>query len=163
MLNNKAAVMAVITAALLMTGCTTYGEMGFTGGVSATQIDGNTFRIESRGNAFAGSSQIKDFAMMRAAEATLQSGNDYFVIVTAEDMSRTDISVTPRTATSQTNVFGNTATTQTTYSGGEINSYDKPGQDLIIKVFKGDKPQNNPNAYSAREIVQFLGPKVKKS
>ena len=30
----------------------------------------------------------------------------------------------------------------------------------MIKMFKGQKPANNPNAYDARETLQYLGPQL---
>ena len=156
-----------IAAALLvlcagLSACATkYQDMGFTGGVEATQIDGNTFRITAKGNGFTRGEAIKDYAMMKAAETTLAAGCDYFIIIGQENTSRTTFSSSPGMATSTTTRTGGVATTTTHYSGDDVDEVFKPGQDLTIKVFKGSKPENNMAAYDAREVATFLGPKVK--
>src|ERR1700733_5435115 len=47
-----------------------YQEMGFTGGVAAQQITADTWRIQSRGNAYTASSTIQDFVLLKAGEKT---------------------------------------------------------------------------------------------
>ena len=154
---------AILFSCLLLAACRTpYQDMGFLGGVDATQIDSSTFRISAKGNAYTRSETIQDFAMMKAAETTLGSGNDYFVILGAQDMTRQETSVTPGTSTSTTSFSGGVARTETDYSGPQISQYVKPGQNLMIKVFKGRKPQDNPAAFDAREVITFLGPKIKR-
>jgi hypothetical protein len=155
-------ILAPLALSVLLCGCATkYQEMGFMGGVEATQIDGNTFRVTAKGNGYTRGETIKDYALMKAAETTLGAGCDYFVVIGQENVSRSSIFSTPGTATSTTTVTGNVANTTTNYSGPQIDEVFKPGQDLMIKVFKGQKPENNPAAFDAHEVTAFLGPKVR--
>jgi len=150
------------TLALLLglTACSTpYQEMGFTGGVSATQIDGNTYRITAMGNGATALDDIQNYAMMKAAETTLAAGADYFVILASADRSSELTISTPGTATSTTNFIGGTAFTSTNYNPGADIPVFKPGQSLTIKVFKGTKPDTT-SAFDAHEVARFLGPKV---
>src|SRR5258708_32177982 len=50
-------------------------------GVSATRIDGDTFRVEATGNKLNKQTELQDFVMRKAAELTLESGNDIFLLV----------------------------------------------------------------------------------
>jgi hypothetical protein len=146
---------------LLLACATKYQNMNFLGGVDATQIDSNTFRISAKGNAYTRSDRIQNYALMKAAETTLSSGNDYFVILGSQDTTRRGVDVTPGKATSTTTITGGIATAETHYSDPDITEYVKPGQDLMIRVFKGAKPKDNAAAFDAHEVVSFLGPKVK--
>jgi predicted metal-dependent enzyme (double-stranded beta helix superfamily) len=45
-----------------------------------------------------------------------------------------------------------------TFGSGSVVPVHKYGTDALIKMFKGQKPANDPNAYDARETLQYLGP-----
>ena len=149
--------------ALGLAACATpYQSQGFTGGVGATQIDANTIRITARGNAFTGAAQIANYAMLKAAEETEARGYDLFLIVQSDDRSRRGAFTTGGSASSQIDTFGSSATVTTTYDPPSITPYVKPGEDLIIKIFKGMKPNDAPpNLYNAHEVIMFLGPQVR--
>ena len=149
-----------MAAALLLFGCSTpYQEMGFSGGVLAQQMTANTFRIVARGNGYTGTTRVQDYLMLKAAETTLQNGGTHFAINDTADASDTSQIVTGGTA--QTQVVGNTA--YTTYSPPVVSNVFKPGEDAYIRVLNvpaGHPPP--PGAISAAEIVQFVGPRVKR-
>jgi hypothetical protein len=42
--------------------------MGFSGGVAAQQITADTWRIQSRGNAYTGASTVQDYVLLKAAD-----------------------------------------------------------------------------------------------
>jgi len=149
----------VVTLCLLLIGCgTKYQEMGFTGGVSAEQITKDTYRIVARGNGNTRSTTIQDYALLKAAETTKDAGATHFVIIGAADATRTDQIVVPGTST--TTFSGNTA--YTTRSPGYVDNIIKPGQDVHIRVLKLTPGQQMPGAYAADEIIQFIGPRVKR-
>jgi uncharacterized protein (UPF0333 family) len=152
--------MAIVTAlGLLLAGCgTNYQEMGFTGGVSAEQITKDTYRIIARGNGNTRSTTIQDYALLKAAETTKAAGATHFAIISAADATTSDTIVVPGTST--TTFSGNTA--YTTRSPGYVDNIIKPGQDVHIRVLKLAAGQQMPNVYSADEIIQFIGPRVKR-
>jgi hypothetical protein len=81
-------------------GCATkYQEMGFTGGVAAQQVTADTWRIQSRGNAYTGASTVQDYVLLKAAETTQAAGGTHFQIVSAADASRASTLVTPGSST----------------------------------------------------------------
>jgi hypothetical protein len=62
--------------------------------------------------------------------------------------------------TSTTTFSGNTA--YTTRSPGYVDNIIKPGQDVHIRVLRLAPGQQIPGVYSADEIIQFIGPRVKR-
>lgn len=62
----------------------------------------------------------------------------------------------------QTTSYTNGTTTQTVSSPGSAFGIVKPGEDVIIKMYKGMKPANAPaNVYVAAEVIEFVGPQVR--
>lgn len=148
--------------ALLVAGCATeYGEMGFTGGVRADQISANQYRIVSRGNGYSDASSIADYAIRKAAEVTLESGNEWFLVMGRDDQSGVSLSATttPTQTTGTINTWGNTATYNATTYGGRVNiqTIVKPGEDLLILVGSGPQPDA---AYNAAETLRYVAPRT---
>jgi hypothetical protein len=136
---------------------TPYQEMGFAGGVAAQQITANTYRIVSRGNGYTSATAIQDYTLLKAAETTRQAGGTYFLIISAADASSVGQITIPGTA--QTHFVGNFA--YTTYDPPTTHRYIRPGQDTYIRVLTvapGQAPP--PGAFSADEIIQFIGKRV---
>jgi hypothetical protein len=164
-------ILIVIGIALLLTACATvYQPVGFTGGYSHVQIDANTYRVSFRGNGYTPRDRVETYLMYRCAELTAEAGYDYFVIVGGgTDVSR-GVVTTPGTYRSTTTgsamAFGNTAsgsaTTTGTYTPGQTFIITKHEGTAMIKVFKGEKPSENPSAFIASEVLQYLGPNVEK-
>jgi hypothetical protein len=127
---------------LLVGSCATpYQAVGFAGGYSDTQIGRNTFLVSFRGNAYTSAQQAYEFLLYRCAELMIQNDFDYFIV---SDRS-TDTSRQVTTVDSS----GRYATTRA-----------KPRVEATIQAFSGEKPAGNPDAFDARETMQYLGPKV---
>lgn len=62
--------------------------------------------------------------------------------------------------TGSATAYGNTAygsaTTTGTYTPGQSFVMTKYGGTATIRVFKGEKPAENPNAFVAKEVLQYL-------
>ncbi len=139
-------------------GSTPYQQMGFSGGVDTQQITADTYRIVARGNASTSSTRIQDYTLLKAAETTRAAGGTHFAIVSAADASSVGQITTGGTA--QTTFVGNMATT--TYNPPTTHHYVKPGQDTYIRVLNITPGQAPPRgAYSADEIIQHVGARVK--
>ena len=142
---------------------TPYQSMGFTGGVESQQMTGDTFRIVARGNGYTGGTQIQDYTLLKAAETTKAAGGTHFLIVNSSDASRTGTIVTPGQATTTAYGNGGYATATTTYTPAMASSFIKPGQDTYIRVISVPSGQALPvGAFSADEIIQFVGSRVKR-
>lgn len=162
-------VMVVLTA-LLAACATTYHSSGFTGGYSDAQIDSNTYKVLFKGNGYTSRDRVETYLMYRCAELTAQAGFDYFVILDGSTDTRHNTVTTPGSYTSTTTgsatVYGNTAygsaTTTGTFNPGQTLHITKYGGTALIKVFKGDKPPDDLRAFVAKEVIQYLGPNIKK-
>jgi len=139
---------AAVGVSLMLSACATpYQEMGALGGVKATRISGDTAQITARGNAYTDPDTIQRYALRRAAEETVADGFDLFRIST--DLDRTQ-------AGSQS--FGYA-------TGGRYSAFGsaftmpivKPGQTLLIRMYKGPKPDPMPDGmFDAREVQTYL-------
>ena len=152
-------VLVTISLALLLAGCATdYQPDGFTGGFSETQLDENLFEIRFKGNAFVGTDTARDYAMLRAAEVTLQNGYEYFIVLGEED--RTQVSTHTYGGSSTTTydgtMTGNSVygTANTTYNPPQTNTYHKPISRKTIMLFH-EKPEGV-ISYSARFVRKSI-------
>ncbi len=135
-------------------GCATpYQPVGLGGGYSETQLAPDVFRVNVRGNGYTSNERAQDFALLRAAELTLQHGFKYFAII--DESSSTDVSTYSTPGSSQTtgsstgtaNVYGNYGTYQGTYSGTttynppQTYNIHKPRSSISVRCF-ADKPDS---------------------
>jgi len=144
----------------IIAGCATpYQRKGFKGGYSDFRIDANTFRVQFTGNAHTSQETVEVYAFYRCAEVTLNAGFDYFLLVGERG-----------------EVYRQTAATpgfyQSRYHHGRFSSFyipsqfiqtTKHGSFVTIKAFNGQKPQGEPSAYDAREVIKYLGQQIKMS
>jgi len=156
---------ATVGFCVLLAGCaTSYGDMGFTGGVSADRLSETTFRISARGNGYTDRDRVADFSLRKAAEATLEAGYTWFGIVSSEDRSSSGYVVNraPTYTTAQATAYGNTAygSSTTTGGGSTISSYVKPGETMVIQIGRGPTP---PGAMDAAETLRYVVPRTERS
>ncbi len=128
---------------------TPYQKMGLLGGVQATQITDDTFQITARGNGYTDPDTIQRYVLRKAAEQTLASGFDVFVIG-----SETDRSGHGTVGTAYGGGGGGSA-----FAFGSSWSVIKPGETVLVKMVKGPKPVPTPlGVYDAREVLRYLIP-----
>lgn len=116
----------------------------------------DTFRIKSRGNAYTAGTTVQDYVLLKAAETTKANGGTHFILISAADASSTVEISTP--GTMNTSVHGRTAFT--TYSPPTTSTMIKPGQDAYIRVLRLAPGQPMAGAFSADEIIQYVGSRV---
>ena len=94
---------------ILVSSCaTTYQSSSFTGGYVDTQLSETLWKVSVNGNGFTSSSVVGDYALLRAAELTLEKGYKYFVIAGYD-----------KNKTSSISKIGN----NTSYTTGMIDGY----------------------------------------
>ena len=157
--------LAAIFVALTLSACATpYGKYGLLGGFTDARIDDNTFSISVDANGFTTQQTTSIQALYRAAELTIENGFDYFFIADATKNSTSMAMAIPGSSTSNTtvNAYGSTAyaRTTTTSTPTVFMPVVFPNSTLIIKSFKGTKPQAETNAYDARAVMKYLGPQI---
>ncbi len=156
---------AVICLVLTLTACATpYGKYGLLGGYTDSRIDENTFSISVDTNGFTSQQTTSMQALYRAAELTVENGFDFFIIASGANSSTSMAMAMPSSSTSNTtvNAYGSTAyaRTTTTYAPTTVMPVVFPNSTLIIKSFKGAKPEGVPNAYDAHAVMKYLGPQL---
>ncbi len=140
----------------------------FDDGYSTQQIESNRFRISFRGNSLTARQTVDTYMLYRAAEVTLQSGGDYFIVVnkdvdknTAYENYGDDLAWGWGGGWGWRHGFGGPG-----FGGGfgggvdytrPINSYDAIAD---IVTYRGPKPAGNPNAYDAHEVLKAIGPTI---
>lgn len=162
-------VVLAAAAAFSLSACATgYHAPGITGGVSAMHLDSTTVKVVAKGNGMTSLDTIQAYAMRKAAEETLASGYDYFAVMGAEDRSSRVTGVVPGYAQTNgvgtANVYGGTVTgtysSSTMYTPARAYDFTKPGQALIIKLYKaGEQPKG---AFKASEVLSYLVPATSK-
>ena len=60
--------------------CTPYQSVGFLGGYTEVRVNPRSYTVNFKGNGFLGRATAHQYALRRAAELTLQSGLDGFVV-----------------------------------------------------------------------------------
>ncbi|MDN5942172.1 MAG: hypothetical protein L0H94_09845 [Nitrospira sp.] len=157
--------LAVVFMVATLSACATpYGEYGILGGFTDARIDENTFSISVDTNGLTSQQTTSMHALFRASELTVENGFDYFVIASDANNSTSMAMVMPGGSTSNTtiNTYGSTAygRTTTTYAPTTVVPVVYPNSTLIIKSFKGTKPEGVPNAYDARSVMKYIGPQI---
>jgi len=139
-------IIGLIVIGLALASCATpYAANGLLGGYSETALAEDVYRITFKGNAYTSAERVQDFALMRAAELTIEKGYSHFVLLDAASGGRPYSIVTPgqSTTTGTATAYGNTATYSgsTTYTPPVVYSMFKPETGLIIKLANG-KPDS---------------------
>jgi hypothetical protein len=155
----------LLAASALLTACATpYGKYGILGGYTDSRIDENTFSISVDTNGFTNQQTTSMHALYRAAELTIENGFDFFVISNGANNSSSMAMAMPGASTSRTtvNAYGSTAyaRTTTTYAPTTVVPIVFPNSTLVIKSFKGTKPEGVASAYDARSLIKHLGPQI---
>jgi hypothetical protein len=134
-------------------------------GYTTQQLEANRFRISFKGNSLTTRQTVDTYMLYRAAEVTLESGYDYFIVAnkdvdknTAYENYADDLAWGWGGGWGWRRGFG----PGPAYGGGidytrPINSYDAIAD---VLAFRGTKPPNDPRAYNAREVMNAIGPTI---
>jgi hypothetical protein len=157
----------LLAAASLLGACATpYGQASssFTGyGYQDYRIDSNTVSVSFSGNGMTSKQAVEMNLLYRCAQITQDSGYDYFVI--ADQSTEATLNSSPGYYTGVQPAFiaapgawpGQYYSPGTYFPGVIWTEY---GSQATIKMFKGQKPEGNPLAYNARDVLEHLGPDV---
>lgn len=137
----------VAAAALLLAGCATeYQKSGATGGFKETQLGPDLFRVSFTGNSYTSQEKVQDYALLRAAELTLESGARYFAVVSSKDQSKSNTYVSDGYVYSRGD--------KTYYTSPTVNTYYHPGVGMVVRTFK-EKPKAV-TAFDAQFLVKSI-------
>jgi hypothetical protein len=121
----------LITLVIFLGGCATgYHSRSFNGGYSEIMTNQDSFIVTFSGNRYTSGERTMRYALLRAAELTLNNGYKYFAILSSVDQTSSyNYSNTSGNALGSGNSFGYSSFT---YSGSIV----KPGISIRIKCFK---------------------------
>jgi hypothetical protein len=106
-------------ASVILSGCATpYGPHQIAGGYSDVRIQNDAFRIVFDGNGFIHKSAVDYYALVRAAEITVQNGRDYFRILGGNTDIRTINVFIPGQTFANSNTYGTGFGSATAYPIG---------------------------------------------
>ncbi len=133
------------------------------GGYSEQRIENNRYRIRFIGNSSTPRETVENYMLYRAAELTLNAGYDYFVMSGNDTEARTRYSQSVSAYGGPSGGWGwgwggrggvgfgiSSATPITDYNA-----------QAIVLMFKGKKPDADPNAYDARAVRESLQPLIR--
>ena len=158
------------TAASLLAACATQTPYqpappgNSTYGFHEQRIEDNRVRISFRGNTLTDRETVETYLLYRAAEVTVESGRDYFIVANRDTEEHSRLQGTggyrPRFGFdywyfSPRHGWGPWYDPfwDDPVSYREVNRYEAVAE---IAMFNGSKPQNDPNAFDAREVMGNL-------
>lgn len=153
-----------LVAALFAASCTTYGEMGYAGGVEHRQVGQQVYQIRAGGNAFARLGQIEDFIYLRAAEIGRANGFSHFALLSDESGYRSEtITTGGYNYSGTTNCFGSTCNTFGNMSGPTTSTMRKPEAEMRLMFFSPEQfaslsPQEQAMTLAVDSVWNELAP-----
>lgn len=154
---------------------TPYGPASQGGGFgfAEQQIEQDRFRISFRGNSSTRRETVENSLLYRAAELTLQQGYDYFIVVENETEASRSFYNTAYPAFYGRYRYGSPffrsgfGFPYYAYGFGWGVPYDAYTTEVrrysavaFVVMQAGEKPEDNPQAFTARQVLDNLGPVV---
>jgi hypothetical protein len=153
------AVAGLLALLLVLAGCaadpTPYQPATNGYGFSQQQIENNRYRVTFAGNSATSLDTVRSYMLYRAAEITVESGHDYFVVADQNAQSTTTYRGTGSTPFGFGTGFdsGGFGVGFSSFSAYPIDSYTAWAD---IVVGDGPKPAGDLNAYDARDVLSQL-------
>lgn len=187
---NTAAIAIVLALAAGLASCTTATPyqpdirgQKVSGGYSEQRIEGNRWRVNFEGNSLTARETVEGYLLYRAAELTLQQGDDWFSIVDRDTQThvRTYIDPDPFYNPWYGPGFGYWRPHWRYYGGGfgwrtwspywgdpfwadriDVHTVQRYEASAEIVTYKGAKPAADPRAFDARAVIDNLGPRIQR-
>ena len=159
-----------VVALLVLSACATatpYQPAVDGRGFTEQQIENNRFRVTFTGNSLTPRTTVEDYMLYRAAEVTLATGRDYFVVSDRNTDARTAYQSDYPGGLGLGLGFGRGHRFHHAYGFGGIGfgtstpvtSYQTS---IEVVMHDGSKPADDVQAYDARDVIQRLGPTIRR-
>lgn len=173
----------IVAAIITLAGCTTatpYQPLTpgsqTSGGYSEQQIERNRFRVTFSGNSMTSRETVERYLLYRAAELTKQRGFDWFVMADRKT-DRHSQTFVDRPFTAGPYGYWGPAWRYRGRSFGwrswdpfwgdpfwdrsiDVTTIDQYEATAEIVMRRGPKPENNPRAFDAADVLSNLGPSI---
>lgn len=160
-----AAALAVTAAACAQQ--TAYGPANGRTGYAEQKIENNRYRVSFSGNSLTERETVETYLLYRAAELTVNSGYDYFIVVQQD---------TEKSTTYRSTFYDYPYPHHFWYSWygypyshfgadiaiGDTRPVERYRAVAEIVMYSGEKPQDDPSAFDAREVMKHLGPTIRR-
>lgn len=135
-------------------------------GFTQQRLEDNRYRIVFRGNSLTAPQVVEDYMLYRAAEITLQSGYDYFVVADKDlDKSTQYLATFTDPGYPYYGPYYNRRFPPYWYGPrfetGSLRPIERFTATANIVLHRGAKPRDAPEAYDAREVIARLGPTIR--
>ena len=131
---------------------------GFRGGYSDQQLDADTFRVAFKGNEHTPASTVETYLLYRCAELAVEKGYDYFIIMDQKVVRKMGVYSYPGMVnTGPSKGYGGNVSP----SGLKVYHLDRV-EGMTIKAFKGTAPSDDPEAFTAREVMNDLSGQIQR-
>lgn len=164
---------SILLMVFVVSGCASqspYAPAGKNGyGYQESQLTENRYRVSFTGNSHTSSELVKDYALLRAAELTLQQGREWFKVVNREtdkqsrQSSGAGLSASrPYSVSRDCGLLGCRTTSSSIHTGASISSTRQSNRYASsIEIVMGTGEPDDPDVvYNAREIIQSLRKKA---
>lgn len=127
-------------------------------GYSEQQLEDDRYRVSFTGNSATSREAVQNYMLFRAAEVTLESGNDYFTVVDQQVEGTSTGTASPRVGVGVgSGGSSNIGVGISTFLGGGGNAARYTAYaDILVR--EGEKPAGDPDSYDARDLIERLRP-----
>lgn len=142
----------------------TVGKSGF----YDQRIDDHRYRVTFTGNTSTPRETVEDYLLYRAAELTIEQGSDYFIITEKDTEAKKSYSTTPHRPAFYGRYYhydGYHSPGFPYYAYGydwgyphepDIHEFTRYSAIAYIALYSGTKPSNNPQAFTAKDVLKNL-------
>lgn len=157
------AIAAVLAACATETPYSPADDRGY--GFTEQKIESDRYRITFAGNSLTDRQTVETYLLYRAAELTLQNGFDFFQLTENDTEAKRTYSSTGPNSPIFYGRFGFPG--YYAYGWGWGYPYDTTIREIrrysataYVRLRAGEKPEDDPLAYDARDVIANLGPLI---
>jgi hypothetical protein len=173
---KRIAIGVTLALALALAACQTtptpYQPLGapgatVSGGFTDQRLDGTHFRVTFRGNSVTSREQVETFMFYRAAELTVGRGFDWFEMAHRDIENRGGAYIngwgagwSPSWRFRGAAGWGGWGWGDPFWDSYEVQPIDEYEAIAEIAIGRGPRPERDPGAFDARQVMTNLGPKI---
>lgn len=139
-------------------------------GFAENQIESNRWSVRFSGNSLTELPTVQNYLIYRAAELTTEQGFDHFIVVdrqTDEETRLRTVGIDPLAAHFHYRYYnprwGWRHHRDPFFNDVDLREISRYEASAEIVMGRGPKPESNPQAYSAQDVLRTLAPEVQRN